>query len=90
MTTATFKTWKIGAYTILKKRDEDGDIRYLVIDPAKAYADDFDTLADAREHIRDERNNGRLDEVHNLLGDLDLGDKETSRKLAAIIAYLKK
>lgn len=88
--TKSFKTWKVGIHTIIKKRDEDGDVSYSVVEPGRAWADTFDTMADAREHIRDQQNNETLDEVHNLLGELDLSDKETTKKLAAILAYLKK
>jgi len=90
MATAAYKTWKVADCTIIKKRDEDGDISYSVVEPGRAWAENFDTLADAREYIRDAKNNETMDEIHGLLGDLDLSDKATTRKLAAILAYLKK
>ena len=70
-------------YEITKRR-EDGETYYDVDDQT------FDTLAEAREWIRFERNQEMADEAQALIGDLDFNDPATARKLKTIMAYLKK
>lgn len=89
MTQTTLKTWMDGAYKIDKTRDEDGMIEYLVTLP-DGDTEGFSDLESAREWITYDRNGNTLNAIHDLLGDLDLSEKATARKFAAVLAYLKK
>lgn len=87
--TTALKTWQNGEYTISKIRDEDGDIEYLVTLP-DGDTEGFADLESAREWITYDRNGNTLNEIENLLCGIDLSEKATTRKFAAVLAYLRK